>query len=136
MFSAIAELWRGARADNLRKEVVDCLDRVMQSPADVQALCAINMIDTLDSVKRQFGTVNNLPTKRRRQLSKNLSAIARKRFASDLGGGYGIFLASAHIEASALQGIDADAALEATTRFLEYSLAAKKVAEEQAVPRV
>ena len=74
MFSAIANLWRGARGSVLKKEVIDGLDKIFMSPADVQALCAITFLDALNSTEKEYGSINNLSGKQRRSLAKGFNA--------------------------------------------------------------
>ena len=117
MFSAIANLWRGARGSVLRKEVIDGLDKLSLSHVDVQALCAITFLDALKSVQQEFGSINNLSNDRRRALAKRFNTLARQTFDDNVGGAYALFLVSAYLEASALPGEDAENALAMVTQY-------------------
>jgi hypothetical protein len=117
MFSAITNLWRDARGSVLKKEVVDALDRLLQSHADVQALAVITFLAALKSTEQEYGSINNLSNDRRRAIAKGFKNVARGAFDSNVGGGYGLFLVSAYIEASALPGRDAESALAMLTQY-------------------
>ena len=123
MFSAIADLWRGARGSVLKTEVIDGLDKLHRSHVDVQAISAITFLDALKSVQQEYGPVNNLPNDRRRALAEKFNFAARKVFDNNVGGAYGLFLVSAYLEASASLGQDAETALSLVTQYYRQAQA-------------
>lgn len=128
MFRAIANLWREARGDGLRKEVADVLDKLSQAHTQVQAISYMAFLDALVAVQHEFGPTNNLSNDRRRELAKKLQATARQRYNDNVGGSYGLFLMSAYLEASALPGRDAQTALEMVTQYHLQAQAIQDVA--------
>lgn len=125
MFGSLTMHWRLARSHGLRREVVDALDRLFQAPAIVQAQAMVAFMTGLASLERDVGHLGNVPNKAKQKIAKGIARIARRTIQGDLGGGYGLFLVSALVEATTLPGEDAEAALE---MLLKYKKQAEAIA--------
>ena len=100
-------------ADELGKEVLDAIERVLSAPEELRILSAVTFLETMQQVEEKFGRISNLSNDRKQDLAAHLSTIGLKKFQTNLG-----FLASAHVAASALPGENAVFAFSRTTEYL------------------
>jgi hypothetical protein len=105
-------------ADELGKEVLDAIERVLSAPEELRILSAVTFLEAMHQVEEKFGRISNLSNDRKQDLAAHLSTIGLKKFQTNLGSAYGFFLASAHVAASALPGENAVFASSRTTEYL------------------
>jgi hypothetical protein len=93
------------------------MERLFKSPPDVIDRCIAVWTTALQEVERSIGPIANISNDGRRKIAARLRSGARSSFELDVGRGYGLFFASAQLEASALPGDDAGVVLDMTNKL-------------------
>lgn len=109
-----------ARAvNNLDKDVLNAIDRVLAAPKELRETCGITFHQTIELIKDEFGPLASLPNKSKQDLAARLSTIGLQKSDANMAVAYGLFLAAVHLAASAQPGQNAAFALSKTKKYLQ-----------------
>jgi hypothetical protein len=107
MFSKLRELWRGARASELRKDIEDSAQRLRLAGDEVNYRFARYATSVCKTIESQYGPLNAIAPEFKLKIAKELRIQARAAFDQDQGRGYALFTLSAYLESLTLSGSDA-----------------------------
>ena len=127
MFKGIKNSWNKARADVLRKEVEDIIQRLQTAEEAVNFRSATTLAEAYKNIESQFGLISNVSNNGKKQLAKKLLQDAKITFDFDMGKGIGLAILSAYLESMTLPGDDAKFVESVTFRMIDAALT---VAEE------
>jgi len=126
MFEHIKQQRREARGEGLRRELEDVIVRLNASGPDVNARALLTLAMALRELGAKHGHLDNISNDEKARLAKQIRKAAERKFAFDIGAGYGLSLLSMHIESQAVPG-NSGRIVQFTTR--DFVKAALQLAE-------
>jgi hypothetical protein len=120
MFGGIRRMWREARGTEVKKQVVDIVDRYFKMPPSYERYEIASAFQALESdLENEYGRTSLLPAERLEEIHKQLMKAARAQHSTARWAADGMALMALYIEAMALPGRDAQESVRLVENWRE-----------------